>query len=233
MARRRTEGEAEGALPCRFPLASGQVSRVSPRIASEEEKGGEGAVRCVPPPSPLVSSLLHARTLSCSSLPYPGCATSLSSCLSGLTPPARIRKGGRGRNHITAAAGFTGAIPAPARRRNCEIKRRDGIHQGGTDPMQMLSSSSSLRNPLRNVERGLGRKIQRGQTVTRVWKQHATADARLGRSGGMHAHRRDMPDGRTDRQERALCSFPRVASLAPRGRSRVPCSFERKRLMFV
>ena len=82
--------------------------------------------------------------------------------------------------------------------------------------MQMLSSSSSLRNPLRNVERGLGRKIQRGQTVTRVWKQHATADARLGRSGGMHAHR-DMPDGRTDRQERALCSFPRVASLAPRG----------------
>ena len=69
-----------------------------------------------------------------------------------------------------------------------------------TDPsMQMLSSSSSLRNPLRNVERGLGRKIQRGQTVTRVWKQHATADARLGRSGGMHAHRRDMPDGRTDR----------------------------------
>ena len=75
--------------------------------------------------------------------------------------------------------------------------------------MQMLSSSSSLRNPLRNFERGLGRKIQRGQTVTRVWKQHATADARLGRSGGMHAHRRDMPDG----QERALCSFPRVASL--------------------
>ena len=94
MARRRTEGKAEGALPCRFPLASGQVSRVSPRIASEEE---EGAVRCVPPPSPLVSSLLHARTLSCSSLPYPGCATSLSSCLSGLTPPARIRKGGRGK----------------------------------------------------------------------------------------------------------------------------------------
>ena len=54
----------------------------------------------------------------------------LSSCLSGLTPPARIRKGGRGRNHITAAAGFTGAIPAPTRCRNCEIKRRDGIHQG-------------------------------------------------------------------------------------------------------
>ena len=84
--------------------------------------------------------------------------------------------------------------------------------------MQMLSSSSSLRNPLRNVERGLGRKIQRGQTVTRVWKQHATADARLGRSGGMHAHR-DMPDGRTDRSARYAAFLGSPPSRAPRGRT--------------
>ena len=53
----------------------------------------------------------------------------LSSCLSGLTPLARIRKGGRGKKpHYGSSRVYR--CNSGARCRNCEIKRRDGIHRG-------------------------------------------------------------------------------------------------------
>ena len=125
---RRRRTAARSPLASRWPGSTGFTTHCGGG-EGDCDGGTDGAVRCVPPPSPLVSSLLHARTLSCSSLPYPGCATSLSSCLSGLTPPARIRKGGRGKKpHYGSSRVYR--CNSGARCRNCEIKRRDGIHRG-------------------------------------------------------------------------------------------------------